>query len=232
MTFSVPQKAQTGSTKDAHIEIPRPTQKSRGRPTTGVSEENMARLVHIAFKHFVEFGPKNANIQAIADEVGVSRQTIYLKFGTKENFFSEIIANREISFFAQLPIDLETDERPAQIVLEEYGRNTVNFLLSEDRIQLARVMFGGLHRYPHLIESEREAYINTFQLLGRYIDRVARRSGVDLEDCSMVARNFTAQLIGIQLPVVLGTGKVPTAAHRQKWVRTIVKVMLTGLNLK
>lgn len=208
-----------------------PSEKPRGRPTADVSEDNITRLVNVAFRHFVEFGPKNTSIQAIAEEVGLSRQTIYLRFGTKEDFFSTIIHSRDISFFQQLPFDLRTDNRAAQVVLEEYGLSTVNVLLSPERIELARVLFGGLHRYPHLIEAERETYIKTFSLLSGYFDRIAQRTGVELEDSNMIARNFTAQLIGIQLPVVLGTGKVPSAASRQKWVKSIVTVLLTGLSL-
>ena len=205
--------------------------KARGRPTADASSENMARLVNVAFRHFVEFGPKQASIQAIAEEVGLTRQTIYLRFGTKENFFSTIIQSRDIAFFEQHPIDFETDERPVQTVLEEYGRNLVDYLLAPDRVQLARVLFGGLHRYPHLIEAERKAYVDTFGLLGRYLTRKAQEVGVELEDSNQIARNFTSQLIGIQLPMILGTGKLPSPQKRTKWVRIIVEVMLRGCGL-
>lgn len=201
-----------------------------GRPPADVSAEQLNRLMLVAFRHFLEFGPDRASVQAIADEVGLTRQTIYLRFGSKEEFFSAIIHSREIKFFKSLPFDFETDDRPADVVLEEYARITVDHLLSPERIALGRAMYGGLHRYPHLVQEERETYQRSFSILAAYFCRVAAAQGIDL-DGFPVAQNFTAQLVGIQLPVILGTGTLPSAAKRAVRIAEIVRATLKGYAL-
>jgi len=198
-----------------------------GRPLAEVSVEQMNRLMLVAFRHFLEFGPNRASVQAIATEVGLTRQTIYLRFGSKEDFFSAIIHSREIKFFESLPFDFATDDRAPDVVLEEYARITVDHLLSPDRIALGRAMYGGLHRHPHLVQQERKTYERTFSILAGYFQRIAAERGIDLDGFA-VAQNFTAQLVGIQLPVILGTGTLPSMAKRTVRIAEIVRATLRG----
>ncbi|WP_419709628.1 TetR/AcrR family transcriptional regulator [Pseudomonas sp. NFX224] len=205
---------------------------ARGRPTAEVSNEQLARLIHIAFRHFLEFGPDRASVQAIAAEAGLTRQSIYARFGSKAGFVASVVGSRGAEFFGQFSIELERDERAPAVVLTEYAIAVVDQLLLEERITMARALFAGLHRYPELRKAERATYLATFAMLATYFERVAAREGLALADSLFVARNFTAQLTGFQLPLVLGTGTLPSPTKRAQQIRRIVSMTLRGIGLK
>lgn len=54
-----------------------------------ISKEDL--IVKAATKEFLKKGYTQANMKAIADIAGVSKQTIYTHFGSKENLFNAII---------------------------------------------------------------------------------------------------------------------------------------------
>src|SRR5213593_3968018 len=51
------------------------------------AEERRERTVVAAMRHFAEHGYRDAHVEAIAQEVGVAKGTVFLDFGSKEGLF-------------------------------------------------------------------------------------------------------------------------------------------------
>jgi len=61
---------------------------TQGRVTRATdAEERRERTVVVAMRHFAEHGYRDAHVEAIAQEVGVAKGTVFLDFGSKEGLF-------------------------------------------------------------------------------------------------------------------------------------------------
>ena len=63
----------------------------RGRPTLDQAKEIDAAVVHAAHTMFLGAGYNTTSMEAIAKRAGVSKRTLYAKFPTKGELFTEVV---------------------------------------------------------------------------------------------------------------------------------------------
>jgi AcrR family transcriptional regulator len=210
---------------------PSPVRRKRGRPAGSLSIEIRRRIVDVALRDFILSGFDGASIARIAREAGVSRQLIHQRYGNKVQLFDAVMAEREALFFAatELPVGGSADS--VHDTLLKYAQATVAHLLQPRRIELARLMFGGLHRYPALAKWHLQAQNRARDRIAAYLDDALAARGVGGVDTAAAADDFRALLIGVTASVVMGLTKPPGAAARRHRIAGLVLRFMRGVGL-
>jgi TetR/AcrR family transcriptional regulator, mexJK operon transcriptional repressor len=130
------------------------------RPTRGgrlgASERKREAIVQAAVRLFLRDGFERTSVDAIADEAGVSKRTIYNHYGDKENLFLSVIGDTYhgmIAVFEQLIDRYLTDvsgEALEANVIAFACETALTAARSPDRTALIRLMMSeGIH-FPEL----------------------------------------------------------------------------------
>jgi AcrR family transcriptional regulator len=187
-------------------------------------------IIDAAASVFCREGFGGANIDLIAAEAGVSRQTVYNHHRDKETLFKAVVADvterSNAGFFATLatfpdhPHDLEAD-------LTDFAfRLTSNCMCGRDSKFLRRLLQNEGDRYPELFEGWREdGPGKTWAALAARFARLAHAGHLDIDDPDLAARQFLA-LVNADLHVTSMLGEMPEEAQRQRSAANAVHTFL------
>lgn len=108
-----------------------------------MSNENREQLLRAALALFLRLGYR-ASVDAIAADAGVSKQTLYNHFGSKEALFSAVVSEALRPVTVSLA-DTEEDLREGLIRFAQAFRRTV---LAPEAIALHRMLVAESPRFP------------------------------------------------------------------------------------
>src|SRR5271156_6584902 len=92
--------------------------KLRGRPDNDTLPAHRERLLQVADEEFMAMGYQDTSLDAIAGKAGVSKVTIYRRFGSKAGLF-EAIALRSVEEFRRTYREVKTTGRaPFDVLLD------------------------------------------------------------------------------------------------------------------
>lgn len=167
-------------------------------------------IIEAATDVFCREGYAGANIDMIAAEAGVSRQTVYNHHGDKEKLFIAVVQalteRTNAGIFATLarfpdqPQDLESD-------LTEFAvRLNRNCICNSDGKHLRKLIEMEGQRYPELFAGWREEGPGkTWTALAARFARLAHSGHLELDDPDVAARQFLG-LINAELHVPMALG--------------------------
>lgn len=167
-------------------------------------------ILEAATAVFCREGYAGANIDMIAAEAGVSRQTIYNHHGDKEKLFVAVVraltdrANAGIfatlAGFPDQPADIEADLVDFAVELNR------NCICNGDGKHLRKLLEAEGQRYPELFAIWREnGPGKTWAALAARFARLAHAGYLDVDDPDVAARQFLA-LINADLHVSMVLG--------------------------
>lgn len=171
-------------------------------------------ILETAASVFCREGYGGANIDLIACEAGVSRQTVYNHYGDKETLFKAVVAEitersnagvfATLATFPDHPGDLEAD------LVAFAMRLNMNCICSRDGKFLRRLVQNEGERYPELFAAWREAGPGkTWAALAARFARLAHAGHLDIDDPDAAARQFLA-LNGADLQLSFMLGLTPS----------------------
>jgi AcrR family transcriptional regulator len=188
-------------------------------------------ILDAAANVFCREGFSGANIDMIAAEAGVSRQTVYNHHGDKANLFvavvREITERANAGVFATLatfpdqPRDLEAD------LVQFAMRLNRNCMCNRDGKFLRKLIQTEGERYPELFEAWRsDGPGKTWAALAARFARLAHAGYLEMDDPDVAARQFLA-LVNADLHMSLMLGVTPTdeevASAATNAVRTFLR---------
>jgi AcrR family transcriptional regulator len=193
--------------------------------------EKRVSILEAATYVFCREGYAGANIDMIAAEAGVSRQTIYNHHGDKEKLFVAVVqalterANAGIfatlATFPDRPTDIEAD-----LVEFAVGLNR-NCICNSNGKYLRKLIEAEGQRYPELFAAWREnGPGKTWAALAARFARLAHAGYLDIDDPDVAARQFLALInadlhVSMVLGDQLGEERVREAARNA--VRTFLR---------
>ena len=185
-------------------------------------------IIAAATAVFVRDGFIGASIDAIADEAGVSRQTIYNQIGDKEKLFIEVVRSISERSTAAMASTLATfPDRPENIeseLIDFAVRLTGNCLCDENARALRKLIENEGQRYPELFETWKDyGPGRNWPAIASRFARLARAGDIEVDDSDLAARQFMA-LIGADLPNE--PGQCVTDTQLQTAARNGVKTFL------
>lgn len=119
----------------------------------GKREQNKRKrreaIVEIAARSFFDRGYAATSMSAISDEMGGSKATLWSHFGSKEELFAAVI-DEQVARFAHVIEASLNEDRFSLEGLRRYCRSFLDKLMSEEGIQLARLIMADGGRFPEI----------------------------------------------------------------------------------
>lgn len=179
---------------------------------------------------FCREGFGGANIDLIAAEAGVSRQTVYNHHGDKDNLFLAVVKDvtermnaglfATLATFPDQPKDLESELATFAMRLNQ------NCICNRDGKFLRKLIETEGERHPELFAAWRsEGPLRTSSALAARLARLALAGILEVDDPDLAARQFLA-LINADLQVALLLGETPTEAQMETSARNAVRTFL------
>ncbi|TGT74505.1 TetR/AcrR family transcriptional regulator [bacterium M00.F.Ca.ET.159.01.1.1] len=177
-------------------------------------EAKRVSVVDAAASVFCREGYAGANIDLIAAEAGVSRQTVYNHHGDKQNLFVAVVRDltercnagifATIATFPDQPADLEAD------LIAFAVRMNRNCICNRDGRFLRKLIQAEGERYPELFAEWREQGPGrTWSALAARFARLAFAGHLSIGDPDVAARQFLA-LVNAELQITFMLGGIPT----------------------
>ena len=121
-----------------------------GALRTAARDTRRLGIVEVAREVFMAEGFADASMSAIAARVGGSKGTLYNYFPSKEGLFAAVIQDacdrKQATLFDSLNVEGETVEA----VLSTVGRRYAAIVLSDDMVELNRMVIAEAQRFPEL----------------------------------------------------------------------------------
>lgn len=177
-------------------------------------EAKRVSVVEAAASVFCREGYAGANIDLIAAEAGVSRQTVYNHHGDKEKLFVAVVRDltercnagifATFATFPDQPTDLEAD------LVAFAVRMNRNCICNRDGRFLRKLIQAEGERYPELFAEWREQGPGrTWSALAARFARLAFAGHLSIGDPDIAARQFIA-LVNAELQITFMLGGVPS----------------------
>lgn len=202
---------------------PHPLPASLGRPK---DPEKRAAILDAAMDLFPARGYDGVSVDAIAQQAGVSKLTVYSHFADKEALFAAAVTE---CCAQQLPHRLfELDPSlPVHQALLQIGHAFIDLMMDERAISLHRVMISQAGQDRRLTEVFFSAGPRTALREMESFLAQADGHGLRVADPSRAAEHFFCLLKGVRhMRVLVGLCEVPSAAERDAHVADIVDVFV------
>ena len=180
-------------------------------------EAKRASILDAAGSVFCREGFAGANIDLIAAEAGVSRQTVYNHHGDKQTLFQAVVRDltersnagvfATLATFPDQPKDIEAD------LIAFCMRLNRNCVCNREGKFLRKLMQAESERYPELFSEWRDhGPAKTWSALAARLARLAHAGYLDIDDPDVAARQFLA-LANADLHMTFLLGGTPSEAE-------------------
>ncbi|MGF1551463.1 MAG: TetR/AcrR family transcriptional regulator [Paracoccaceae bacterium] len=200
--------------------------KSRGRPRDA---EKRARILAAARRLFREHGVEGVAIERIAAEAGVSKVTVYNRFGDKEALFEACVSEVAEQMEDGLA-ELSMPAAPLEAALERFGTIFLSLLLSDELQRFEPAIAMEARRNPEIAKRfYRAGPGRVHAALSKALAGRAARGELRLDDPDLAAE----QLVGLWQGMVpshrrLGIGTAPDETEIARRVRAGMALFLDG----
>jgi TetR/AcrR family transcriptional regulator, mexJK operon transcriptional repressor len=199
-----------------------------GRKTTATLSEHKHRAIQQAGTDvFLRLGYGSASMDLIAAEAGVSKQTVYNHFQSKEALFKAIIENLTSTLMGPLVVRDPAKSTPEQVLLS-LGRDFLGLMLRPSSLALYRLIVAESARFPEL--GGAIYAVGAGRLLAMLADYLAwetRNGRLAVSESELAAEQFIGMLSGrMQLRALLGVCTPPKEGELQRRVEHVVSCFL------
>lgn len=182
---------------------------------------------------FLRHGFLGTNMDAVAEKAGVSKQTVYAHFKSKEALFIEVVEATTGDAAQEIGENLEDvfDGRSVAEYLLEVAIDQLTVVLTPRLMRLRRMVIGEVERFPDLGKS---LYLNGPK---RSIDRLARACKhytgtreLDTPDPLKAATQFNWIVMGAptNAAMLLGDDGIPDPKQLRDHAREAVRIFLSA----
>lgn len=169
-----------------------------------------AAIVEAARGAFFARGFHAATIEDIAQAAGVSKVTVYSRFGDKETLFEEVM-RAESARMAAVFDDGLREGRALEVRLNAYGTTLMGFMFSEEHLAIDRVLMNEISQLPAL--AQRFYRAGPELCLGRLaavLGGAAAKGEIEIDDPWRAAEDLCGLWKGISdFGVKLGVAPIP-----------------------
>ena len=208
------------------------TSTTQNPPESASARKNRA-ILDAAERVFLRTGYLGTNMDEVAAEAGVAKQTVYKHFGNKEKLFVTLVSSMtsRASDDVQSEVGSLPDEARAEQVLQDYAERQLTVVLTPRLLQLRRLVIGEVARFPDLARALFEGGpARAVSLLEQIIGALADRGELVVDDARTAAGQFNWLLMGGPLneAMLLGDEAIPTEDERAAHARGAVLTFLAA----
>lgn len=199
----------------------------RGRPRPEEVEALESELLDVALREFLEHGYGGASMSQIVKVAGISKGTLYSRYGSKAELFRAIVL-AQIERLSPVSA-LQADGVPLGLEagLFAYADHMLATNLEGDLLGVNRLIYSESHRFPELGAAAAERTSLGTRRIANFIRACAEQDNVPCQDPDGIAEAFILMLRGWYVNAILTNSEV-SAVQRQRWVRQAVHTLISG----
>src|SRR6266702_2881748 len=123
--------------------------KTAGKKAPRESGKTVDAILGAAKALFLDDGFDGVNLDRIAERAGVSRQTVYNRFGSKEAVFRAMIERHWEIFGGDAFLSgLSADKGGPEDVLRYFAKTILRFVVESDQVSFTRLVIAESRRLP------------------------------------------------------------------------------------
>lgn len=197
------------------------------------SARKRSAILDAATKVFLAGGYLGTNVDEIAALSGVSKQTLYKHFGSKEALFVEIVTNVSTTNSNAVHNDVADLEKDGDVAtyLVDYAYRQLTVVLTPRTMQLRRLVIGEVGRFPELAKALYErGPQRALDALAALFERLDKRGVLTIDDSKTAASQFNWLVMAEPLnrAMLLGDSAIPKPADLRKHAEEGVRVFLAA----
>ena len=207
---------------------------SGGRPTREEAARREARIVEVATRLFIERGFDGTSIDAVAEDAGVSKPTLYARYQDKRALFEAVLQDRIREWLAPLSAATEAQALratplDAATVLDELSRNLLDRSQAPGAAALTRCIAAQAIQFPNLAKlAYEEGWLRGVQAVGGLLGVMAEQGQIAVDDPEIAADLFLNLIMGRSSKQALyGIEVDPEAQEKRR--RAAVALFLAGV---
>lgn len=173
--------------------------KRGGRPTREEAARRDQRLLDVATRLFMERGFDGTSIDAVAEEAGVGKPTLYARYRDKRELFEAVLAARIDEWIA--PVARAAEQAAVasgdlEAVLDEVSRAILRNASHPGAVALRRVVAAQSLRFPELARlAYDEGWGRALEAVASILRSFVARGVLDLADPALAAELFLSLLL-------------------------------------
>jgi TetR/AcrR family transcriptional regulator, mexJK operon transcriptional repressor len=192
-----------------------------------------AQIISAAEKVFLQHGFLGTNMDMVAATAGVSKQTVYAHFKSKEALFIEVVQAMTGAASHAIREDVEDvlDDRPVQEYLLQVAIDQLTIVMTPRLMQLRRMVIGEVERFPELGQSLHEnGPMRSIRRLTRALKHYTSIGQIRTPYPLVAATHFNWLVMGgpTNTAMFLGDDGIPSKAQLCAHVRESVRIFLCG----
>ncbi|MBY5407794.1 TetR/AcrR family transcriptional regulator [Rhizobium leguminosarum] len=209
------------------VDEPAAEPRKRGRPKVSSDEDKWAHIVEVAGHVFVKYGYAGSTTAIVASEAGVSKQTIYKLFQSKEELFAAVVGAHR-----RLMLDLP---RPAEDIsiaasLERIFMIDMDEAKDADRTGFLQLVFREAAQFPELVDIlQREGMLASRQHLADWLSERRSEGRLTLDDTASGARMLMDMILGGMGPPEGRARAWPDRAQLFAHLRRCIAIFAAGV---
>jgi AcrR family transcriptional regulator len=187
------------------------------------------QIIDGAREVFLAQGFDAASMNDIAHAAGVSKGTLYVYFGNKEELF-EAIVEQECDAQAEGIFDLDPNDHDVAAVLTKLGVAYVKFLCRPEKASAVRTVIAIADRMPEIGRKFYEAGPAVgIARLAAYLAAQVDAGVLAVEDCEIAAAQFMESSHAMLFkPIVFNFAPAPSLEQIERGVRIAVKAFVAA----
>lgn len=188
------------------------------------------RILSAALKVFSEAGYNAASMDAIAIEAEVSKPTLYMYFGSKEQLFeSMMVAQRDLMLE---PFENTSGDMVGDIV--DFAWHYADVVMRPEFLSLARLIIGEAQRFPEIGRAYQKA--GPDKLLNgiiAYFEAQRVQGNLAFEDGELAAQDFWALILSAPRNQALHIpDEIPSRATVRRYLENGLKVFIRAYSTR
>ncbi|MEZ5584901.1 MAG: TetR/AcrR family transcriptional regulator [Candidatus Competibacteraceae bacterium] len=195
-----------------------------GRPK---SEEKRDAIIDAASDLFLARGLRATSMDAVAEQAGVSKQTVYSHFRNKEELFREVVVTKVESYgFAETALP---EDQNLEAALFTLGTRFIDLLLDDEVVAMHRVVIGESVGYPKIAKLFYETGPGTaIRAIAKFLEKLMELGLLKADDPRYTAVLFLNMVRGhYQMQCLMGLQPDIDAHSLEAHIRKVVGQFLS-----
>nr|WP_245279599.1 TetR/AcrR family transcriptional regulator [Rhizobium leguminosarum] len=197
------------------------------------SERKQAAIVGAAAEVFLSTGYAGTSMDEIASRSGVSKQTVYKHFSSKEALFVAVLTQMMGEADTAVHIGLPQVENRAQLeaYLLDYAVRQLTIVLTPGLMQLRRLVIAEAQRFPELAKLlYARGPARALEVMGSAFEQLAGKKLLQFSDATVAASQFNWLVMAdpVNRVMMLGDEAIPTKQEIHRHAEAAVATFLAA----
>lgn len=168
-----------------------------------------------------------ASIDRVAAEANVSRRTVFNLFASKDALFSEVLSDPILKAVDRSSLE---GDLPLEDALRRFAENYAQIALSQDMVQMVRLVHAEYPRFPDLVSELASHFITQMHPpLVAFLKRKVQEGEIISIDCEAAAEQFLSSVLGRERDRIALGVKPDSRAKRKGYLDQMVALFVRGI---